>query len=474
MMISDRLRQIIDSLFDSVPASLEMPAGTGKTHLLTACVAMAAESGKRSLVLTHTNAGVDAIRKRLKRFGVSSSSVVVETISSWAFMIVRSYPDLSGIVVPDIPDWNNTNDYQSGAIRANRSDALKKVHSVSFDFLFVDEYQDCSKSQHEFILGLKDAIPKSIVFGDRLQGIFGFADPLVDWEADVVPCFPSYPIELFPFRWHGHNWELGRWTLNVRDQLKPGKELDWSNIKVPGVIWGGSVSGITSYAREFRDFNETVLILDKWANDVSMHASRLGGSFSVMEDIQGRFMREKLQELENPSNTLSVWLLKLAKKCFVGLADLNSPVIRRLENGQSLDGLIRAGFENVMQCLNDLSLNEDESTLDNAIRSFEQSGVKLYRREAWRDTLEALRASIRNNSDATSELARIRDKVRKIGRRPEKRIASRTLLVKGLEFDHVIIANIQKFSDAENLYVALSRARKSVTIFGDSQITRIV
>jgi DNA helicase IV len=43
---------------------------------------------------------------------------------------------------------------------------------------------------------------------------------------------------------------------------------------------------------------------------------------------------------------------------------------------------------------------------------------------------------------------------------------SRTVLVKGLEYDHVIVANVDDITDACNLYVALSRARKTVTILG--------
>lgn len=57
-------------LLDAAPCSLEMPAGTGKTHLLAAAAATAGNKSQRSLILTHTNAGVDAIRKRLRRFGV--------------------------------------------------------------------------------------------------------------------------------------------------------------------------------------------------------------------------------------------------------------------------------------------------------------------------------------------------------------------------------------------------------------------
>src|SRR5690606_30985540 len=104
-------------LVSSAPCSVELPAGTGKTHLLAAAVAVAAEAGKRALVLTHTNAGVDAIRSRLLRFDVPPSAVRVDTITGWAFTLVRAYSTIAGISVPDSPDWNFSADYVHGAQR---------------------------------------------------------------------------------------------------------------------------------------------------------------------------------------------------------------------------------------------------------------------------------------------------------------------------------------------------------------------
>ena len=70
-------------------------------------------------------------------------------------------------------------------------------------------------------------------------------------------------------------------------------------------------------------------------------------------------------------------------------------------------------------------------------------------------------------------MAVVRDRLRHGGRGERRLIASRTLLVKGLEFDHVIIADVQNFTDPRQLYVALSRARKSVTVIGKSPILRL-
>ena len=52
-------------------------------------------------------------------------------------------------------------------------------------------------------------------------------------------------------------------------------------------------------------------------------------------------------------------------------------------------------------------------------------------------------------------------------------MVSRTLLVKGLEFDHVVIADIGNHTEVHDLYVALTRARKTVTILGTKDEIRL-
>jgi hypothetical protein len=47
-------------------------------------------------------------------------------------------------------------------------------------------------------------------------------------------------------------------------------------------------------------------------------------------------------------------------------------------------------------------------------------------------------------------------------------MVSRTLLVKGLELDHVVIADVNTVADQWMFYVAMSRARKSITVLGSS------
>ena len=63
---------------------------------------------------------------------------------------------------------------------------------------------------------------------------------------------------------------------------------------------------------------------------------------------------------------------------------------------------------------------------------------------------------------------RVREENRAIGRQLPKNAIGSTLLLKGLEADHVVVLNAGKL-DARKLYVAITRGAKSVTICNTSQ-----
>jgi len=474
--MDDGLRTTAVGLLAAAPCSVELPAGTGKTHLLAAAAATAAAEGKRSLILTHTNAGVDAIRKRLHQFGVPSYLARVDTITSWAFALVGSYSVIADVTVSEIPDWSLSDDYLAGATKVARADAIIDVLTTSFDYLFVDEYQDCTVTLHEFILALAAAVSKTVLLGDRLQAIFTFVGPMATWEGHVLPEFPAFELTVEPHRWHGHNGELGQWLLDVRPHLVDGQPFDFNDHQVPGLqfVTGTGPTALAGVAHSFQDFDESVVLLDKWPADVAAHASRLGGTYSVMEDISGNFMRTQLQALPDEGDYLiAYWFARFTKECIVGLAGLDAPVLGRLQQNQSITHYARAGIEDVLTAIDELRVKPTYAQLATAAQVIrEVKGLRIYRWEAWNDTREAIAMTAENGEPALDNLARVRDRLRRTGRARHNRIASRTLLVKGLEYDHVVIADLNKMRDPRNLYVALSRARKSVIIVGSS--SRIV
>jgi DNA helicase IV len=136
---------------------------------------------------------------------------------------------------------------------------------------------------------------------------------------------------------------------------------------------------------------------------------------------------------------------------------------------QGITHYARAGIGPVLAALDSLRTNPTYEELGHATAAIRAiPTLKVYRWEAWDDTLEAIAATADNGEPAVDNLARRRERLRRTGRRSHARMASRTLLVKGLEYDHVVIANLTKMSDPRNLYVALSRARKTVTVIGGS------
>ena len=474
--MDEALRLAAVNLLAAAPCSVEMPAGTGKTHLLAAAAAAAASEGRRSLILTHTNAGVDAIRKRLRKFGVPSSLVRVDTITSWAFALVGSYSVIAEVTVSEIPDWTRSDDYLAGARRVAEADAIIDVLKTSFDYLFVDEYQDCTLVLHGFVLAIAAAIPKTVLFGDRLQAIFTFVGPMATWDDDVLPGFASYQLAVKPHRWHGHNAELGQWLLDIRPQLVHGQTFDFADHQVPGLqfIPGAGPAALAGVAHSFRDFDESVVLLDKWPGEVAGHASRLGGAYSVMEDISGNFMRAQLQTLPPEGDPLLAhWFASFAKECVVGLAGIDAAVLGKLEQNAGITHYARTGIEPLLAALDQLRLNPTYAELAATAQAIRDTqGLRVYRWEAWNDTREAIAMTDENGKPAVDNLAQVRDRLRRAGRSHHTRIASRTLLVKGLEYDHVVIADLGKMRDPRNLYVALSRAKKSIIVVGGT--SRIV
>jgi hypothetical protein len=470
--MDDDLRRQAQGLLAAAPCSVEMPAGTGKTHLLAASAVIAAEERRRSLILTHTNAGVDAIRRRLATLGVKKGMVRVDTITSWAFALVRSYSDIAQLSVPELPDWSLSGDYIIGATRVISSRAIREVHEVSFDLVLIDEYQDCTQEQHEFVLALAAAVPKTIVLGDRLQAIFGFAGSLASWADDVLPLFPAHVTTVQPYRWKGHNESLGNWLLNLRPQLVENATFDVAAQSPPGLRFVRRISPTTlsTVAYSFRNVNESVLLLDKWPRDIASHASRLSGSYLVMEDMGGNFMRQQLQSLPSEGDyRLAAWLARFSKGCVIGLAGLDQTVLGRLDAGQGIGHYSRNGLADVLVALDCLRTDPTYECLVSVAATISGTkGLRLYRWEAWHDTCEAIARTVENGEPVTDNLAWVRDRLRRTGRKSTTRIASRTVLVKGLEYDHVIIADLAKFTDPRDLYVALSRARKSITVIGQS------
>lgn len=193
---------------------------------LTRCV-----DAKPSLILTHTNAGVVALRERLDRAGVPSKAYRLLTIDGFAMRLVSMFPKRAECDPALLTLAHPATDYPN--IRVAAAKLLKAGHvndiiSASYARLIIDEYQDCSIRQHA-IAWYAAKILSTCVLGDPMQAIFGFnkTDDLAKWDDHVCTYFPVVSELATPWRWINAGAEaLGEWLLEVRRKLLSGEPID--------------------------------------------------------------------------------------------------------------------------------------------------------------------------------------------------------------------------------------------------------
>lgn len=209
--------------------SVTAPAGCGKTQLIADTLA-AHTGSKPILVLTHTNAGVAALRARMVKAAIPSSAYRISTIDGFAMRLAGKFPLRSGLPAQMLELANPGLDYP--AIREAAANLLQAGHinaplRATYASLFVDEYQDCNAAQHRLVAWAAETLP-TCVLGDPMQAIFGFGgNCLVNWQVDVESQFPPVGMLQTPWRWRlAGTEELGQWLLRARAGLQAGQTVD--------------------------------------------------------------------------------------------------------------------------------------------------------------------------------------------------------------------------------------------------------
>ena len=202
------------------------PAGCGKTELIS--TALTRHMGpKPILVLTHTNAGVVALRSRLDRARVPTSRYRLATLDGWALRLATMFPVRSSFPA-EVPARPNYPRIREAAIRLLKAGHIADALTASYAHLLVDEYQDCSIRQHCIVYYAAHSLP-TCALGDPMQAIFGFStdDPLAEWERYVCGFFPKAGELDRPWRWINAKSEpLGEWLLDVRRKLQARTPID--------------------------------------------------------------------------------------------------------------------------------------------------------------------------------------------------------------------------------------------------------
>lgn len=443
-------------------------AGCGKTEAVVRAVALSA--GRRQLVLTHTHAGVNALRRRLQSMGVPKERYVVDTIAGWALRYAASYPQLSGLETPEPVGGQWANVY-AAAGRALTTRAIRRVVVQSYGGIFVDEYQDCVRDQHTLVLQLAELLPCRVL-GDPLQGIFDFGNQrVVDWATDVSPNFARLPDLVTPWRWRGHNEALGDWLGAVREPLSTGQPLDLATAPVAWVQ-----SDTTAEWRScirFANGDGSIVAIRKWATNCHDLARTLRGTFTSMEEMDCADLLSAARELDTstgPARALAC--IAFAKTCMTGLNNATSSLEATLRRGAVPRITARCAHPDLYLAAAAVAGDEDMRGIHALMLALRGHGEYLFRRELWDEMIRSLRAHARGSALSLRDAAwRARDITRRIGRREDRRTISRTLLVKGLEYDHAIVLKADELN-AKNAYVALTRGRSSVTVIAPESTIR--
>lgn len=452
------------------------PAGCGKTQLIVQALASHRDS-KPILVLTHTNAGVAALRGRLDRAGVPSSAYRLSTIDGWAIRLISTFPSRSAHDPEILRLTAPASDYpaiRDTAWKLLHAGHVSEVLKASYEHLIVDEYQDCSVTQHYIVYFLSLILP-TCVLGDPMQAIFGFrGNALADWNQQVCAHFPVVAELATPWRWRNVGAEaLGQWLLEARRLLVAGQSVDLRTGPLEHVSWiqavrpNDHVQRLAAARTAPPTADGRVLIIADSRNRAAQQnfASQTPGA-STVEAVDLQDLIAFANDFDVGSAGALTQLLALAQSVMtnVGVPELT----RRLESLQR--GTARnppneaesraLAFVRAPSIAAATSLLSELRALPN---------VRVYRPAILYGLLRALRDASAGTLPLAETAKRVREENRLLGRPLPMRAVGSTLLLKGLEAEVAVLLNTDGMS-VQHLYVAMTRGSMKLVVCSASPV----
>jgi len=370
--------------------------------------------------------------------------------------------------MPQGAEWS---DIYVGGVGVLSISAVQSVLEASYDRVLVDEYQDCDLFQHALVCALSEHLP-TLVFGDRMQGIFGFrGNPSVSWDDDVFPQFPLTGTLLEPMRWRDVNPALGEWISQVRTKLERGEEIDLS-IAPAAIVACENAFEVSPLFHEIDSVTGTIAAIHCRRDTCNQLAKSTRGSYQAIEDIACVALQAFAAEWDSDPAARVDNL-----KAFIKLAVTSKPLAKdESESDDDTQALkqLRATYE-------DLGATGEALHAITALETVRRhSRARTFRGELLRDTVKALTGVAEGKFRTLTQSAFVvRQRVSHGGRYLPRRTVSTPLLLKGLEFDHVVVPDATHFNNEGNrgaqaklFYVALSRARTSLVIASSSPVVR--
>lgn len=454
------------------------PAGCGKTHLIAQTLKRH-HGPKPILILTHTNAGVAALRAKLDNAGVSADAYRLSTIDGWAMRVSGMFPVRSGLDPAVLKLANPKKDYpaiRTAACRLFEEGHVNDLLAASYARLIVDEYQDCSVPQHDIVNYMAAALP-ICVLGDPMQAIFGFkGNPLADWDDVVCRHFPLVGELQIPWRWRNAGTEaFGYWLLDARRKLLAGEHIDLTT--APAEVNWIHLDGTEDRRRQLRAARTnapgregSVLIIGKSTSPPSQQevASQTPGAVTIenvdFKDLIGFALD---LDFQRPDALEKVVRFAASVMTNVGAANLlkRVPVLEK--------GAARKDPSDAERAALDFQAERSPRAAARLLTELgKQPGARPHRQAILRACMKALHACDGSDGNAFYEAAiRAREQNRLFGRPLPRRAVGSTLLLKGLEAEVAVILDADDH-DTNNIYVAMTRGSKSLVIC--SRATSIV
>lgn len=479
-------------------------AGHGKTHAIAECIQLCS-LGKPQLILTHTHAGIASIKTKLTEMNVDNKKYHVETITSFVQRYVLAFCRKDDLPEPSEKEYFDAV-LQKGAKLFENKHVLDVV-SLTYDGLFVDEYQDCTIGQHVILMKIGEVLPIHL-FGDELQGIFGFAGRLVDFNLDL-DGFERFDLLKKPWRWYkeGNCQELGNRILKWREILESeNKQFALATDRDAGIEVCITASEALSYDNAYfvalrkiiQKYDcESLLILfpsykeEKWTQKgkVELFRGRISDRIKIKDyiDFSNRFLlAEAIDDRSFYANAKSIDELikniKRARKKEKNIYDLLDGLsFNKTDLDMWFDrnhdcrlinkrGEGKSKSEELASIYQDFIERPSKSLILKMMTFFmKDAGIKPKRYEVVSSLVSCLKNFPDEDISVYDSMKEIRNAVRRGGRKIHGRCIGTTLLTKGLEFDTVIVLDAHRFEDSKNFYVAISRACKNLIILSKKQ-----
>lgn len=472
------------------PVTIEAPAGCGKTfEAASGAIDLAAklQSGQEILLLAHTNVAVQEFRRRI---AARRARVRAVTIDAFALELVKPYAGALGLPTPLRVDGEGAVPFVDLAPRLlelfERAPAVASAVAGHYPYVLLDEHQDARLDQHRIALKLESTGRSKLrFFGDPMQGIYEFGgEQLLDWS-DLRD--DSATIERLddPRRWEDTP-RLGDWIMSARHALETGAQVTTSG-SPPEV----EVMPLDALEEPQNPYSNRVppglagplhRVLNRLTGSVAVLARTNAHALGMRRASKGRIpvqegadltlayeALERAREVDGDPRELSrlvVWLLSRTSTGF-------TQALRERVNRRLLADRIELGnARSLRPFLDELARLYERPTLETwcrlvgTIARDPPSGVRV-------DLPESLRALGRLGPTEGEDPRRGLDRVlmaRRAGAFVPRLCSSTIHKAKGQQFDHVVLAQCgaKSFPDQPEtrrlLYVAISRARRSLTI----------